>query len=418
MYAALARRPMCPEDQVGTVPEVEEGPSLPFMQRVTRSQWIAVDVVFATALATISIFATALGDRLQPAGAGWDALRYAAIVVGCVSLPLRRWSVLRALSVVSPAIVVLVALGVRGPTLIGGAAIVYSVAATTSRRTSLKAAAAVIGAAVLGAMVAEGGPAWGVVLSSPPVVLVGWLAGENTRTRRAYAEDLVERAAERERERADRALRSIADERLRIARDLHDIVAHAMSVVAVRSGVARVVLDTQPDEAREALKIIETTSRRALAEMRLMVGVLRQPEEGAELGPAPGLADLPELIEHARQAGVDVHLDIEGANPALPPGADLSAYRIIQEALTNVVRHAGPTAAHVTIRHHEDRLEIEVVDDGPHGPRPPALSPVGQGQGLLGMRERVGLFGGDLSAAPIGTGFRVAAQLPFDGTTA
>jgi signal transduction histidine kinase len=272
---------------------------------------------------------------------------------------------------------------------------------------------------VLGAMVARGGPAWAALLSSPPVVVVGWLAGENTRARRLYAREMVERAAERERERADRALRAVADERLRIARDLHDIVAHAMTVVAIRSGVARVVLDTQPEEAREALRIIETTSKRALAEMRLMVGVLREPDEGAELGPAPGLADLPELIEQVNQSGVDVEVDFDGDGPTLPAGVDLSAYRIIQEALTNVVRHAGPTSAHLTVRHRQDHLEIEIVDEGARNGRPPVLDSIGQGQGhgLVGMRERVGLFGGDLSAAPAGAGFRVFASLPLDEAT-
>jgi signal transduction histidine kinase len=228
---------------------------------------------------------------------------------------------------------------------------------------------------------------------------------------------MLDRATERERERADRALRAVADERLRIARDLHDIVAHAMSVVAIRSGVARVVLDTKPGEAREALEIIEATSKRALAEMRLLVGVLRQPEESAALGPAPGLADIPELIHQVSQAGVDVEIDVEGDTAALPAGVDLSAYRIIQEALTNVVRHAGPTTAHLVVRHRHDRLEIEVVDDGSPAGRPQVVTPGVQGHGLVGMRERVGLFGGDLSAAPDGSGFRVFATLPFDEAT-
>ena len=294
-----------------------------------------------------------------------------AILVACLALPLRRRNPMHALYLIAPAIVVLVALGARGPTLITAAAVVYSIAATTGRRISLRAALGVVGGMVVGAMFASGGPAWASVLALPPVVVVGWLAGENTRTRRAYAQELVERAAERERERAERALRAVADERLRIARDLHDIVAHAMSVIAIRSGVARVVLDTQPDEVREALEIIETTSKRALAEMRLLVGVLRQSEDGAELGPAPGLADLPDLIDQVGQAGVNVDVDIdsEGDTQTLPAGVDLSAYRIIQEALTNVVRHAGPTTAHVTVRHRHDQLEIEVVDDGaPVGP--------------------------------------------------
>ena len=194
----------------------------------------------------------------------------------------------------------------------------------------------------------------------------------------------------------------MADERLRIARDLHDTVAHAMSVIAVRSGVARMVLDTQPDEVRDALGIIEKTSKQALAEMRLLVGVLRQSGDGPELSPAPGLADLPGLLDQISQAGVNVDLDIDSGSdtPALPAGVDLSAYRIIQEALTNVVRHAGPTTPASTVRHRHDQLEIQIDDDGAPVGRPPNPTPAGQGHGLVGMRERVNLFGGDLSRGP------------------
>ena len=410
---------MCPEDPTGTVAGVDQGPALPFTQRLTRRPWIAIDVLVAGLLATSSVLATALGEEQHPSGAQWDAVRYAAILVACLALPLRRRNPMQALYLIAPATVVLVALGTRGPTLITATAVVYSIAATTQRRSSLRAGLVVVGGVVVGALVAEGGPAWGSVLSLPPVVVVGWLAGENTRVRRVYAQELLERAAERERERADRALRAVADERLRIARDLHDIVAHAMSVIAIRSGVARVVLDTEPDEVREALGIIEKTSKRALAEMRLLVGVLRESEDDAALTPAPGLADLPDLIDQIGQAGVNVDLDIdsEGDTPTLPAGVDLSAYRIIQEALTNVVRHAGPTTAHVTVRHRQDQLEIQVVDDGAPVGRPESLTPEGQGHGLVGMRERVNLFGGNLSAARSGSGFRVFASLPFDAAT-
>jgi signal transduction histidine kinase len=416
MYAAMATGLMYRRIPISTVAGVDEGPSLPLTQRLKRRHWIAIDIVLAAALATGSIIAIALERHPNPAGGGWDAVRYAALVVACFALPLRRWSATRALYLLVPAIGVLAALDVRGSIPIIGAAVVYLVAATTDRRTSLTAAACVVGAMVVGAVVAAGGPTW-AVLSSPPIVIVGWLAGENTRARRAYAQELLERAAERERERADRALRAVMDERLRIARDLHDIVAHAMSVVAIRSGVARVVLDTQPDEVREALEIIETTSKRALAEMRLLVGVLRQPDEGAELGPAPGLADIPELIDQVSQAGVEVEIDLDGDTNTLPAGMELSAYRIIQEALTNVVRHAGPTTAHLTVRHRHHQMEIEVVDDGASVARAPVLTPGEPGHGLVGMRERVGLFGGNLSAAPNGTGFRVFATLPFDEAT-
>ncbi len=151
--------------------------------------------------------------------------------------------------------------------------------------------------------------------------------------------------------------------------------------------------------------------------MRLLVGVLRQPDDSAELEPAPGLADLPNLIDQVSLAGVDVDLDAEADALTLPAGVDLSAYRIIQEALTNVVRHAGPTTVHLTMRHRHDQLEIEVIDDGARAGRPPVPAPAGKGNGLVGMRERVGLYGGSLIAAPSGTGFRVFARLPFGVST-
>ena len=195
-------------DPISTVTGVDEGPSLPLTQRLERRHWIAIDILLAAVLGTGSILAVTLEHHPSPTGGGWDAVRYVAIVVACLALPLRRWNPTRALYLIVPATMALAALGVRGPTPIIGAAVVYSVAATTGRRASLTAAACVVGGMVLGAMVADGGPTWASVLSSPPVVVVGWLAGENTRARRAYAQEMLERAAERESERADRALRA------------------------------------------------------------------------------------------------------------------------------------------------------------------------------------------------------------------
>lgn len=395
---------------------MDDGLKLPLTQRLTRRHLIAIDVVVALLLAGPVIARTAMEHTERPTGDGWDAVRYAAIAVACLSLPLRRWDPVRALVVVAVAIVLLVALGSHGPSVISAAAVVYSVAVATDRRTSIRAAAAVICGIVGGALVVASGPDWASMFALTPLIAVGWLAGENTRTRLAYARGLTERAAEREQERLDRALRAAADERLRIARELHDVVAHAMSVIAIRSGVARVVLETRPDEVREALGIIETTSKRALTEMRLLVGVLRQPEDGTELDPAPGLANLTELIEQVGQAGVTVDLSIEGVSPSLPAGMDLSAYRIVQEALTNVVRHGGPTTAHLTLRYASDHVDIELIDEGgAQAGGPVDRSGDGQGHGLVGMRERVGLFGGELSAGPSGRGFRVFARLPLGG---
>ena len=192
-----------------------------------------------------------------------------------------------------------------------------------------------------------------------------------------------------------------------------------MSIIAVRSGVARMVLDVRPEEAREALGIIEGTSRQALREMRLLVGVLRDADAGdpeADRGPPPGLASVPGLVTHVGQAGVSVGVRVEGEPRSLSPGVDLSAYRIIQEALTNVVRHAAPATAELTLRYRPGEVVIEVTDDGGAQLKasPPARAGDGPGHGIAGMRERVAIYGGELVAEPTASGFRVLARIPAE----
>ena len=247
--------------------------------------------------------------------------------------------------------------------------------------------------------------------------LVAGLVGENLRHRRARWVALEERARMLEAEREERARRAVTQERLRIARELHDVVAHSMSVIAVQSGVGHHVLDTQPEEARRALAAIETTSRAALTEMRRLLGVLRQEgEANAALAPAPGLAELPFLLEQFREAGLQVTLSMPGDVPAPSPPVALTTYRIVQEALTNILKHGGPTAR-VLIDHSPDEIYVEVLDDGrPRTTRSPApaIGTGDVGHGLIGMRERVAIFGGRLSAgARPGGGYRVAVHLPL-----
>jgi len=245
---------------------------------------------------------------------------------------------------------------------------------------------------------------------------VAWLAGDNLRQRRLRWAALEERTRMLEREREDRDRAAVAAERLRIARELHDVVAHAMSVIAVQAGVGRHVIETDVDAAREALGVIETTSRGSLVEMRRMLGVLRQGDEAAAMRPVPGLADIPDLVADTRRAGLGVTLDSPGTVGDLPSGVDLAVYRVVQESLTNVLKHGGPVA-HVRVARQEDRVEVEVTDDG----RPDRQAGRGSagsegGHGLLGMRERVALFGGSFDAAPRpGGGFRVHASLPVAG---
>jgi signal transduction histidine kinase len=242
-----------------------------------------------------------------------------------------------------------------------------------------------------------------------------WLLGHFVGIRRLYVLQLEERTAELERAREELARRAVVEERLRLARELHDVVAHAMSVIAVQSGVGAHVANTQPKEAAKALAAIEATSRAALTELRRLLGVLRQADEPrGDLAPVPGLADLEGLLAEVARAGLAVKLRVNGTRPQLPAGVELSAYRIIQEALTNVVKHAGPTRAQVVVGYRDQEVTVEVTDDGRGVVTSASDGRVGTGHGLIGMRERVQVFGGDLEVGPRpGGGFRVAARLPL-----
>jgi signal transduction histidine kinase len=247
------------------------------------------------------------------------------------------------------------------------------------------------------------------------IIAAAWLLGHFVHNYRAYAARLEERTAELEQAREELARRAVVEERLRLARELHDVVAHAMSVIAVQSGVGAHVAGTQPQEAAKALGAIEATSRAALTELRRLLGVLRQDSEPqGDLAPVPGLADLDGLLAEVAKAGLAVRLRVEGTPSPLPPGVDLSAYRIVQEALTNVVKHAGLARAQVVVGYRDHEVTVEVTDDGRGVTAPTGDGPARVGHGLIGMRERVAAFGGDLEAGPRpGGGFRVAARLPL-----
>jgi signal transduction histidine kinase len=223
--------------------------------------------------------------------------------------------------------------------------------------------------------------------------------GNSVRARRLYGETLREQAA----------AQAVTAERLRIARELHDMVAHSISIIAIQAGMGGRVIDTQPAEARTALRTIEETSRETLAGLRrVLVGLRRTDSEAAPVGPAPTLDDVGKLAVSTRDAGVDVEVEWRGERRPVPPEIELSAYRIIQEAVTNVVRHAKTPSCQVLIEHTDDELRVEVTDDG-HG-----AVEKGSGYGIAGMRERVALLHGEFSAGPRpGGGFRVTASLPL-----
>ncbi|MCK7627967.1 histidine kinase [Streptomyces sp. RS10V-4] len=265
-------------------------------------------------------------------------------------------------------------------------------------------------------------PVWALLffmgLLTVPFVLA-WVLGDSVRTRRAYWAQVEEKAARLEREREAQSRIAVAAERARIARELHDVVAHNVSVMVVQADGAAYVLDAAPEQARQALETISGTGRQALAEMRRLLGVLRTGEqaEGGEYVPQPGVEQLADLIDQVRGAGLPVDFRVLGEPRALPSGVELTAYRIVQEALTNTRKHGGPgVSATVRLTYRADDLDLLVEDDG-RGAQHELYEGGGEdglGHGLIGMRERVGMVGGLLDAGPRpGGGFRVNAVLPL-----
>jgi signal transduction histidine kinase len=291
---------------------------------------------------------------------------------------------------------------------------VYAVGAYGKRLQSLLGLAYVLGIILVLWLIGTPEFDSGQALQNWAVFTAAWMFGESMATRRKYLASLEERAALLEADRERKAQQAVIDERRRIAQELHDVVAHAMSVIAVQAGVGAHVIDSNPDEARKSLAAIESTSREALQEMRRMLGVLRDDGDAKGLlTSAPTQVDLARLIANVEAAGVPVTLRYEGDFPAdIPESVRLNGFRILQEALTNVVKHAGKASAIVTIGRRPGIAWFEVVDDGRGITGEPSRD--GTGAGLSGMRERVALFGGRLEAGPRqGGGFRVAAWLPF-----
>lgn len=292
----------------------------------------------------------------------------------------------------------------------------YQVAAQSRRRNTVLAFLTMaLGAALAGARWPSGVEdkvVSAVVLTI--VSLVAFVLGDSVRSRRAYYAELEARAERLERERAQEAQLAVAEERSRIAREMHDVVAHNVSVMVVQAEGAAYMLDSDPRRTRTALETVSSTGRKALAEMRRLLGVLRSGEDaasGAQLAPQPGAADIEALVAQVAAAGPRVGLEgLDDVN-AIDPGVGLVAYRVVQEALTNVLKHAGP-AAHTTVRLRQSpgALEVSVTDDG-RGVAADATD--GRGHGLTGMRERVAVYGGTLHAGPrVGGGFEVSARIP------
>lgn len=299
----------------------------------------------------------------------------------------------------------------RRDLFLGVAAALYTVAARTGRRWSVPALvlslAGVVAADLSHTWMVDRDASWAI--SAGALVTAGWVIGVAVRAQRRQAEERDRRQARDE----------LLAERLRIARELHDVVAHGMGVIAVQAGVAHHVVDSHPEEARAALASIAESSRTGLAELRRVLSALRSAEDDPVDGlrPAPGLSDVEDLVARAGRAGVPVTLSVLGTPRPVPAGVALAGYRIVQEALTNMLRHAGATRGEVVLDHRSaGTLRVEVTDDGrsPH-------RHAGSGHGLAGMRERAALYGGTLAAGPRPAperGFRVEATLPVDATPA
>ena len=335
------------------------------------------------------------------------------VAVACLVLAWRRRWPVAVLGVSVAAATIYTLLGyVNGAVLVAPMIALYTVATQSSVRRAVAYGLGTL--AVLGlASIAVNplGPFGGGVDILPFMVAVVVIAGIAVANRQAYVESIKDRAEQDARRRID-------EERLRIARELHDVVAHTMATINVQAGVAAHVLSTRPDAAAESLQAIKTASKEGLRELRAILNVLRQADDADPTQPAPGTAQLEALIDGARRAGLETTYSVTGEPVTLPAAVDLTAYRIVQESLTNAIRHAGPATAAVSLGYHRDELRIDVTDTGrgqPSGPSGTAgAAGHSGGHGLAGMRERAAAVGGTVEAGPgPGGGFRVAARLPI-----
>jgi signal transduction histidine kinase len=406
---------MAGEHRVAGEDRVPAAPQPPLAYRLTSGQWMALDAIVAVLAMMWIAFGVHLADgfRFVVPSASTAAIAMAVTLPAAVR---RIWPA-SALAVVAVAIGVLTATG-RAPSAgdVTLGMVIYMAAVRLCRRDALIALIAteiVVGAGLLTAE--SRGQA--VLMHGMLATAAVWLAGDSVRERRKYLAGLTELTWQRQRADAERSRLAINQERVRIARELHDVVAHSLSVVTVQAGVGRKVGAVRPAEALRALRAVEESSRDALDELRRILGLLRSDDEDAgspSLAPAPGIADLGELTEMIVAAGTPVRLSVTGDATALTPAAALTVYRIVQEALTNVVRHAPRAEAHVQVRMGPSGAHIRVTDNGPGGFPDPA-DPVAH-HGIVGMRERAAAFDGTLDAGPLpGGGFQVMAYLPASG---
>jgi signal transduction histidine kinase len=405
----------------------------PLLKQLRPAHWLAIDYASTALLAPVRELAG------LPGVPRWAV----ALLVAAGVLPAavrRRWPA-AALAVVVVSWAVATALSVSPGPALAAAFVMYVIPLQFPRQAALRLLAGTLAVLTAGlaafAVVPHGiygtggaDQAGGLLLENGLLVTAAWVTGYAVRLQRAHAAGLREQADRRAREELAEARRARSEERLQIARELHDVTAHSMSLIAVQAGVANYVVAAHPEEAARALSSIEETSRGALREMRALLSMLRAEDDAegndaagngaaasppeAGLGPAPGLADLASLAERTAEAGVRVDLEIRGDRSRLPAGLDLAAYRVVQEAVTNVIKHAATDCCRVAVGYQQDALTLEITDGGSGAGAGPAA-----GHGITGMHERVAMYGGDFGAAPLpGRGFRVTARFPLAGAAA
>ena len=376
-----------------------------------RRQWAdhprVVDALLALVVLTVS-----LQPLLAEVGCGCEATSpwgYAVVVAECLPLVWRRRFPFT-VSLVCGTLTTIHGLSdiPDPPVFFAGLVAVYSVAAHGSRRLALLAAVIAAHAIGLSMVLDREAADLSDLTLSALTFATAWLLGDGARSRRLAATRAEERAASLERTRAAEARQAVVEERNRIAREMHDVLAHSVSMMVVQAEAGPVVVERDPARAIQAFDAISATGRSALTELRRLLGVLR--EDGVSpLAPQPGLAQVPDLVESVRAAGVDVDLRVTGGLPPTSSAVDLAGYRIVQEALTNVVKHAGPARVEVRVEATADRVLIEVADDGLG-----TVASTEAGRGLLGMHERAAATGGTVTAGPSPAGgWRVTAELPL-----
>lgn len=380
----------------------------------------AVDALFAVVLGSLSIVGYVTVDATG-SQRHQDVLGAALIVGQTLAVATRRTAPLRCLAAV--VVLTMVFWVADYPSNFDAFTVVAAYAATAHGGIDRRRVWRAVGAAVsLLTMIAIAGviapsdelPV-AAVIGIAAIHLTAAVAGQVVFDRRQGVAALEQRAVRAENERERAARQAVLDERSRIARDLHDIVAHGMSVMVVQAGAAERLVATQPDRAIEALRQVQVNGRQALTEMRRMLGVLRDEDHHPELMPQPTMDDLDQVVRRCVDSGIPTELTVEGARPPRAVGAELTGYRIVQEALTNVIKHAGrPVRAAVKVTYAPHTLRVEIIDDGKGTTIDELRSNIGHG--LIGMRERVELFSGTLHAGPRpGGGFRVSATIPLDG---